>query len=177
MPHTLKPKIRTVPNFPKQGIMFRDITTLLKDPEGFNHMIDLFVERYKNNKPDIIAGIEARGLIIGSALAHRLGIGFVPIRKPNKLPAEKEFVEYKTEYSTDKIEIHKDAIEPGMNVLVADDLIATGGSLLAACQLIEKLGGKVMECAVVIDLPDLKGSEKIQNAGYKVFKLLDFEGE
>jgi len=157
--------------------MFRDITTLLKDPEGFNHMVDLFVERYKDNKPDIIAGIEARGLIIGSALAHRLGLGFVPIRKPNKLPAEKEFVEYKTEYSTDKIEIHKDAIEPGMNVLVADDLIATGGSLLAACQLIEKLGGKVMECAVVIDLPDLKGSEKIQNAGYKVFKLLDFEGE
>ena len=177
MPHTLKPKIRTIPHFPKQGIMFRDITTLLKDPEGFNHMVDLFVERYKDNKPDIIAGIEARGLIIGSALAHRLGLGFVPIRKPNKLPAEKEFVEYKTEYSTDKIEIHKDAIEPGMNVLVADDLIATGGSLLAACQLIEKLGGKVMECAVVIDLPDLKGSEKIQNAGYKVFKLLDFEGE
>ncbi|MBW2993426.1 adenine phosphoribosyltransferase [Candidatus Woesearchaeota archaeon] len=177
MPHTLKPKIRTVPHFPKQGVMFRDITTLLKDAEGFNHMVDLFVERYKDNKPDVVAGIESRGFIIGSALAHRLGLGFVAIRKPNKLPAEKEFVEYKTEYSTDKIEIHKDSIKPGTNVLIIDDLIATGGSALAACQLIEKLGGKVMECAVVIDLPDLKGSEKIQNSGYKVFKLIDFEGE
>lgn len=177
MPHTLKPKIRTIPHWPKQGVMFRDITTLLKDAEGFKHMIDLFVERYKDNKPDIVAGIEARGLIIGSALAHRLGLGFVPIRKPNKLPAEKESVEYETEYSTDKIEVHKDAISPGMNVLIADDLIATGGSMLAACKLIEKLGGRVMECAVVIDLPDLNGSEKIKDAGYKIFKLIDFEGE
>lgn len=176
MPHTLKPKIRTVPHWPKQGVMFRDITTLLKDAEGFNHMIDLFAERYKNNKPDVVAGIESRGFIIGAALAHRLGLGFVPIRKPNKLPAEKESVEYKTEYSTDKIEIHKDAIVPGSRVLLVDDLIATGGSLLAACQLIEKLGGKVMECAVVIDLPELKGKQRVEEAGYKVFNLIEFEG-
>jgi adenine phosphoribosyltransferase len=177
MPHTLKPKIRTIPHWPKQGVMFRDITTLLKDAEGFNHMIDLFVERYKDNKPDVVAGIEARGFIIGSALAHRLGLGFVAIRKPNKLPAEKESVEYVTEYSTDKIEVHKDSILPGMKVLIIDDLIATAGTCLAACRLVEKLGGKVMECAVVIDLPELGGSKKIAEAGYKVFKLIDFEGE
>jgi adenine phosphoribosyltransferase len=157
--------------------MFRDITTLLKDPHGFSHMIDLFVERYKNNKPDVIVGIESRGFIIGSALAHRLGIGFVPIRKPNKLPAEKVFVDYKTEYSTDRVEMHKDSIEKGMNVLIVDDLIAKGGSILAACELVEKVGGKVMECAVVIDLPDLGGSKRIEKAGYKVFKLIDFEGD
>jgi len=177
MPKILKEKIRTIPNFPKQGIMFRDITTLLKCPQGFNRTINLLAERYANNKPDIIAGIESRGFIIGAALAHRLNIGFVAIRKPNKLPAEKEFIDYKTEYSTDRLEIHKDAIQPGQNVLLIDDLIATGGSALAACQLIEKLNGKVMECAVIIDLPDLKGSEKIQQAGYKVFKLIDFEGD
>lgn len=177
MPHTLKPKIRTVPNFPKPGVMFRDITTLLKDANGFNHMIDLLVERYKNNKPDIVVGIESRGFIIGAALAHRLGLGFVPIRKPNKLPADKEFIDYKTEYSTDRIEIHRDSIQPGMNVLLVDDLIALGGTLLAACKLVEKLGGKVMECCVVIDLPELKGKEKIEAAGYKVFNLVEFEGE
>ena len=177
MPHTLKPKIRTIPNWPKPGVMFRDITTLLKDPHGFNHMIDLFAERYKNAKPDAVAGIESRGFIIGSALAHRLGTGFIPIRKPNKLPAEKVFIDYKTEYSTDRVEVHKDAIQKGQKILVVDDLLATGGTLLAACQLVEKLGGKVMECCVVIDLPDLGGSEKIQKAGYKLFRLIDFEGE
>ena len=177
MPHILKEKIRTVPHWPKNGVMFRDITTLLKDSHGFNRMIDLLAERYKDNKPDAVAGIESRGFIIGSALAHRLGLGFVAIRKPNKLPAEKEFIDYDTEYSTDRIEIHKDAVEPGMNVLIVDDLIATGGSFLAACRLIEKLGGKIMECCAVIDLPDLKGSEKIKKEGYNVFKLVDFEGD
>ena len=174
MPHELKKKIRTVPNYPKDGVMFRDVTTLFKDPHGFSRMIDLLVERYKDNKPDAIAGIEARGFVIGGALAHRLGIGFIAIRKKGKLPAEIEYEEYTTEYSVDRIEVHKDAIEPGTNVLLCDDLIATGGSLLAACKLIEKIGGKVMECCVVIDLPDLKGSERIEKAGYKVFKLIDF---
>ena len=177
MPEQLKSKIRAVPNFPKPGIMFRDITTLFKDPHGFSRMIDLLVERYKDNKPDVVAGIEARGFIIGSALAHRLGLGFIAIRKKGKLPADIEFEEYGTEYSTDRIEIHKDAIEPGTNVLLCDDLIATGGSILAGCKLIEKVGGNIVECCVVVDLPDLKGSQKIEQAGYKVFKLLDFEGE
>ena len=177
MPEQLKPKIRAIPDFPKKGVIFRDVTTLFKDPHGFGRMIDLFVERYKDNKPDIIAGIEARGFIIGGALANKLGVGFAAIRKPGKLPADTVSHEYTTEYSTDKIEVHKDAVEPGMNVLIIDDLVATGGSLLAACNLVEKLGGNVMECSVLIDLPDLKGSKKIEEAGYKVFKMIDFEGE
>ena len=177
MPEQLRSKIRAIPDFPKKGIIFRDVTTLFKDPHGFSRMVDLLFERYKDNKPDVVAGIEARGFIIGSALAHRLGLGFIAIRKKGKLPAEVEFEDYGTEYSTDRIEIHKDAIEPGKKVLLCDDLIATGGSLLAACKLIEKLGGKVMECCVLIDLPMLLGSERIEKAGYKVFKLIDFEGE
>lgn len=177
MPERLKSKIQTIPNWPKNGVMFRDIMTLLRDSDGFGLMVDLLAERYKDNKPDIIVGVEARGFIIGSVLAHKLGIGFVPVRKAGKLPGEVESYEYETEYSTDKIEIQKDSIKEGEKVVIADDLIATGGSMLAAAHLIEKLGGKIIECCVVIDLPDLKGSEKIEQAGYKVFKLIDFAGE
>lgn len=173
----LKEKIRTIPNWPKQGIMFRDITTLLKDKEGFNLMIDEFVKRYRNKKIDAVAGIESRGFIIGSALAHRLNLGFIPIRKKGKLPAEVVSEEYKLEYGTDKIEVHKDAISKNENVLLVDDLLATGGTCLAACNLIKKLGGNVYECAFVVDLSDLKGSEKLEKEGYKIFKLVDFEGE
>ncbi len=177
MPHTIKEKIRTVPHWPKQGIMFRDITTLLKDSEGFNHMIELFVERYKDTKIDIIAGIESRGFITGAVLAHRLGIGFVPIRKPNKLPAETVSEEYELEYGKDKIEMHTDAIKAGDKVLLSDDLIATGGTALAACNLIKKLGGEIVECSFIVDLPELGGKKKLQDAGYKVFNLVEFEGE
>jgi adenine phosphoribosyltransferase len=177
MPQKLKEKIRTVPNWPKQGIMFRDITTLLKDAEGFGRMVDILFERYKNAKIDAIVGIESRGFIVGSALAHKLGIGFVPIRKKGKLPAETISEEYALEYGTDKIEIHKDAISRGQKVLLVDDLIATGGTALAACNLIKKLDGEIAECCFIIDLPELKGKQKLESAGYRTFALVEFEGE
>ncbi|MFA5142389.1 MAG: adenine phosphoribosyltransferase [Candidatus Woesearchaeota archaeon] len=173
----LKDKVRTVPHWPKQGIMFRDVTTLLKDDDGFRKSMDLMVKRYSNHKIDKVAGIESRGFIMGSVLAHQLGVGFIPLRKPGKLPAETISVEYSLEYGTDKMEIHKDAILPGEKILVVDDLIATGGTALAACHLIEKLGGEVAECAFVIDLPEIGGRKKLEDAGYKVFSLMEFEGE
>ncbi|MFA5855884.1 MAG: adenine phosphoribosyltransferase [Candidatus Pacearchaeota archaeon] len=173
----VKSRIRTIPNYPKQGIMFRDITTLLKDSEGFSKVIDILYNRYKNKKIDVIAGIESRGFIIGGVLASKLGLGFIPIRKKGKLPSEVVREEYELEYGTDVIEIHKDSLKYGERVLLIDDLIATGGTCLAACRLIEKLGGIVDECCFVIDLPDLKGSEKLKNNGYNVFSIVEFEGE
>lgn len=177
MPHIIKPKIRTVPHWPKKGVMFRDITTLLKDSHGFNYLIDKLVERYKDIKIDVVAGIEARGFITGSVLAHRLGVGFVPIRKPGKLPAETVSEEYELEYGKDGVEIHKDSISPGSKVLLVDDLVATGGTMLASANLVKKLGGEVVECSFIVDLPDLGGKKKIEDAGYKVFHLVEFEGE
>ncbi len=171
----LKDKIRTIPNFPKQGIMFRDITTLIKDKEGFQHAVNLLAERYKNQQISAVAGIESRGFIFGAALAHKLNVGFVPIRKKGKLPAKTERQEYDMEYGKDCVEVHVDAIKQGDTVLLVDDLIATGGTAHAACKLIEKLGGKVNECTFVIELPDLKGREKLQ--GYKVHSLVSFEGK
>lgn len=173
----LKKHIRTVPHWPKQGVMFRDITTLLKEPAAFNHVIETFAERYKDKKINKIVGIESRGFIFGSALAHKLNLPFVPVRKPNKLPAETVSEEYELEYGKDKVEIHKDAINPGDKVLVVDDLVATAGTMLATCNLIKKLQGEVVECAFIIDLPDLGGKKKLQEAGYKVFNLIEFEGE
>lgn len=177
MKKSIKSKIRTIPNWPKQGIMFRDITTLLKDKEGLAMTVEILLQRYKPMKIDIIAGIEARGFILGSILAHQLGIGFVPIRKKGKLPAETITEEYDLEYGKDVIEIHKDAITEGTKVLLVDDLIATGGTALAACRLIKKLGGDIVEFSCVIDLPDLGGKKKLQNEGYPVFHLVEFEGE
>lgn len=171
----IKSKIRTVPHFPKKGIMFRDITTLIKDAEGFKKVIDELTKRYKDKNIDAVVGIESRGFIFGGALAYNLGKGFVPIRKPGKLPAETVSQEYSLEYGTDKVEIHKDAISPGQNILIVDDLLATGGTCSAAAALIEKLGGKIVECAFVIDLPDLKGKEKLNN--YPVFTMVEFEGD
>jgi adenine phosphoribosyltransferase len=173
----LKNKIRTVPNWPKPGIMFRDITTLLKDSVAFREVLNLFESRYKNIKIDKVAGIESRGFIIGAALADRLGVGFVPIRKNGKLPAETISEEYELEYGKDKIEMHVDAIEKGEQVLLVDDLIATGGTSLTAYRLIKKAGGQVVECAFVIDLPDLQGSKKLVNLGIKVFSLVEFSEE
>lgn len=173
----IKSRIRTVPHWPKQGVMFRDITTLLKDPVGFNTMINLLFERYKDKKIDIVAGIESRGFIIGSALAHRLGTGFIPIRKQGKLPAETVAEDYELEYGKDKIEVHKDAISTGMSVLLVDDLVATAGTSVAAASLIKKLGGNIFECCFVIELPDLRGREKLENKGHKVFSLVQFEGD
>ncbi|TKJ17356.1 adenine phosphoribosyltransferase [Candidatus Woesearchaeota archaeon B3_Woes] len=177
MPHIVKSKIRTVPHWPKKGVMFRDITTLLKDSEGFNRMVNLLVERYKDIEIESVIGIESRGFIVGSVLAHKLNVGFIPIRKPNKLPAETISEEYELEYGKDKIEIHKDAISQGNKVLLVDDLIATGGTALAACNLIKKLGGEIVECCFIIDLPDLGGKEKLEKDGNKVFSLVEFEGE
>lgn len=173
----LRSKIRTIPDWPKKGIMFRDITTLLKDPQGFKECINNFVDRYINKKMDLIVGIEARGFIIGGAIAYNLGIGFVPIRKKGKLCAEVEKEEYSLEYGTDIIEIHKDAIKNGQKVILIDDLLATGGTALAAAKLITKLGGQIDEIAFIIDLPDLGGGKKLKSAGYSVFHQISFEGE
>jgi adenine phosphoribosyltransferase len=173
----IKSRIRTVPHYPKQGVMFRDITTLLKDPVGFRITINEFVNRYTAAKIDRVAGIEARGFIIGSALAFQLGVGFVPIRKKGKLPAETVGHDYELEYGTDRIEMHVDAISKGERVLLVDDLIATGGTAEATCKLIESMGGKIVECSFVIDLPDLGGRKRLEKHGHKVFALCEFEGD
>lgn len=172
----LKSAIRTIPNWPKQGVMFRDITTLLKDEKSFNYVIDTFYERYKNMPIDLVAGIESRGFIIGGAVAAKLHKGFIPIRKEGKLPAKTEKNHYELEYGSAIVEIHVDAIQKGAKVLLVDDLIATGGTLMAAANLIENLGGKVVECACIIGLPDLGGMKKLKEK-YKVITLVDFEGE
>ncbi|MDD5175580.1 MAG: adenine phosphoribosyltransferase [Sterolibacterium sp.] len=173
----IKSRIRTVPHYPKQGVMFRDITTLLKDPVGFRVTINELVNRYTGMKIDTVVGIEARGFIIGAALAYQLGVGFVPIRKKGKLPAETISQEYDLEYGTDRIEIHVDAIRKGEKVLLVDDLIATGGTAEAAVKLIESMGGKIVECAFVIDLPDLGGRKRLEKLKHKVFALSEFEGD
>ena len=175
MIESIKSKIRTVPNWPKKGIMFRDITTLVKDPEGLKETIDLLYERYKDKKIDKVVGIESRGFIFGAPLAYLLGCGFVPVRKPGKLPADCISEEYTLEYGTDKIEIHKDAIDKGEKILIIDDLIATGGTISAAVSLVKKLGGEVVECAFIVDLVDLKGRDKL--TGEKVYSVVEFEGE
>ncbi len=171
----LKDKIRTIPNFPKHGVMFRDITTLLKDKEGLRKVIEILYEKYKNASIDVIAGIESRGFIIAGILAEKLNASLVLIRKPGKLPAETISESYNLEYGVDTVEIHKDAISPGQKVLLIDDLIATGGTALASCNLIEALKGEIVECCFVIELPDLKGREKL--AKYPVHSLIKFEGE
>ncbi|MBU1867549.1 MAG: adenine phosphoribosyltransferase, partial [Candidatus Margulisbacteria bacterium] len=161
----------------KKGIMFRDITTLLKDPVGLKLCLDDFVARYQNKEIDIVVGIDSRGFILGGALAYLLGKGFVPVRKKGKLPAETEREEYALEYGTDTIEIHKDAIEKGQKVLIIDDLIATGGTAMAAGKLVKKLGGEVVEFAFIVDLPDIGGRAKLEAAGYQVYAQTAFEGE
>jgi len=173
----IKSKIRTVPHYPKQGIQFRDITTLLKDPIGLRVTIDDLGRRYADMKIDKIAGIEARGFILGAPLAYVLGKGFVPIRKKGKLPAETIGHDYELEYGTDRIEIHTDAIEKGEKVLLVDDLIATGGTAEAACKLIQKMGGEIVECCFIIDLPDIGGRKRLEKHGHKVFALCEFEGD
>ena len=173
----IRSRIRTVPHWPKKGIMFRDITTLLKDPVGFKICIDDFVNRYKNKDIDVVVGIDSRGFILGGAIAYQLGKGFVPVRKKGKLPAATEKEEYELEYGTDTIEIHKDAIEKGQKVLIIDDLIATGGTALAAAKLVKKLHGEVVELGFIVDLPDLGGRTKLEHAGYSVYAQTFFEGE
>jgi adenine phosphoribosyltransferase len=173
---TIKSRIRTVPHYPKQGVMFRDITTLLKDAVGFRVTINELVNRYTGVKIDKVAGIESRGFIIGAALAYQLGVGFVPVRKKGKLPAQTVGHDYELEYGTDRIEIHVDAIDHGDRILLVDDLLATGGTAEAAVKLIESMGGTIVECSFVIDLPDLGGHERLTSYGKKVFALCQFEG-
>lgn len=173
----IKSRIRTVPHYPKQGIMFRDITTLLKDPIGMRVTVDELASRYGNMEIDKVAGIESRGFIVGAPLAYVLGKGFVPIRKKGKLPAETIGHDYELEYGTDRIEIHTDAIAQGEKVLLVDDLIATGGTAEAACTLIEKIGGQIVECCFIIDLPDVGGRKRLEKHGHKVFSLCEFEGD
>ena len=175
---SIKSKIRTIPDHPKKGIMFRDITTLIKDPVGFRLVIDNFTQRYIANDVDfdIIVGIEARGFIIGGALSYALGKGFIPVRKQGKLPGKVISHEYQLEYGTDVVEIHKDALNKGSKVLLIDDLLATGGTALAAANLIEKLGGTVVEMAFIVNLPDVGGEKKVTGKGYSVYCLTQFKG-
>lgn len=173
----IKSKIRAIPNFPRPGIMFRDITTLLKDPEALNKVIDILYNRYKDKKIDLVAGIESRGFIIAAILANKLGVGFIPIRKQGKLPYQTIKEEYNLEYGKDAVEIHKDSIKPDQNILIIDDLLATGGTMTAACNLVKRLGGNVIECSFIIDLPELKGKKKIEENGFKTYSIIEFEGE
>ena len=169
----LKQLIREVPDFPKPGILFYDITTLLKDPTGLKAVIDAFKERYQHKGIESVLGIEARGFIFAPALAYAIGAGFVPIRKPKKLPARTVREEYQLEYGSDSLEIHADAIQPGQSVLIVDDLLATGGTAAAVARLVEKLGGEVAGLGFVVELDFLKGREKL--AGYDVFSLLQYD--
>ena len=169
--------IRTIPDYPKPGIMFRDITTLLSHPEGFSYTIQLLVDRYSQYDFDFVAGIEARGFILGAPLATNLGKGFIPIRKSGKLPGPTISQSYDLEYGTDQIEIHEDAFGRGSKILLMDDLIATGGTAAAAIQLIERCGGNVVECCFVIDLPDLGGAKKLEAMGNRVFSIVGYDGD
>lgn len=172
---SLRDSIRSVPDFPKQGIVFRDITTLLKDPKAFARSVDLLFERYKSSNIAKVVSIESRGFVFGAPLAYKLGAGFVPVRKPKKLPAEALREEYALEYGTDAVEIHKDAIAPGERVLVVDDLLATGGTILAAAKLVERLGGTIVGLAFLIELSFLNARAKL--ARYDVFSLITYESE
>jgi len=174
---SIKSKIRTIENYPIKGVMFRDITTLLKDPEGLRDSINKLVDRYKDLNIDKIVAIESRGFIIGAPLAYLLNVGLVLIRKPGKLPAETIDQDYKLEYGTDRIEVHVDAIEKGEKVLIVDDLIATGGTAEASVKLVQKMKGDIVECCFIIDLPDIGGRARLEDLGQKVFTLCEFEGE
>jgi len=174
---TIKSLIRTIPNYPKQGIMFRDITTLLQDPKGLRASIDGILSAVDGMVIDKVAGIEARGFILGGSVARELGTGFVPVRKPGKLPYSTVSEEYELEYGTDRIEIHTDAVTPGESVLVVDDLIATGGTIAASIRVLERSGAQIVGCVAVIDLPDLGGSRKLKAAGHRVISLCEFEGD
>ena len=173
----IKDYIRTIPDFPQKGIMFRDVTTLFLDSEGLKQAIDQMIEPYVNQKIDKVAGLEARGFILGGAIADRLSLGFVPIRKAGKLPGQVISQDYELEYGSATMEIHKDCIEPGEKILLVDDLLATGGTAEAGIKLIEKLGGDIVSCSFIIDLPGLGGRTLLENMGFEVNALCEFEGD
>ena len=172
MPHELKTKIRDIKDFPKPGIVFKDITTLLRDASSFNRAVDLLGHRYLDRPVDVVLGIEARGFIIGSALAYKLNRGVILVRKPGKLPYKTHSASYQLEYGTDTLEIHQDAIEPGQRVLIADDVLATGGTVRAVIGLVQQMGGEVVECVFLSELSFLNGREKIPDVS--VFSLIEF---
>ncbi len=171
----LKAHIRNVKDFPKSGIMFRDITTLLKNPEAYTYTLEQLLDFAKDKKINKVVGIESRGFIFGSVLAHKLNCGFIPVRKPGKLPAEKVSISYSLEYGEDRLEMHKDAIEPGDKVLVHDDLLATGGTMNAVCQLIEQLGGEIVQVSFIVELSFLNGRDKLKP--YDVRSIVNYEDE
>lgn len=171
----LKSTVRSIVDWPIKGVIFRDLTTLMKHPQAFRHACDLLVERYRTARLDKVVGIDARGFVFGAVLAHQLGIGFIPVRKKGKLPAETEEESYSLEYGSGTLEIHKDAIDPGERVVIIDDLIATGGTAGATVQLVRRLGAEILECAFLIELPDLKGRQQLN--GCPVHALMEFEGE
>ena len=171
----LKSTVRSIANWPIEGVIFRDLTTLMKDPRAFAHACDLLYERYRPAKLDKVVGIDARGFVFGAVLAYRLGVGFVPVRKKGKLPAETEEESYSLEYGSGTLEIHTDAIESGERVVIVDDLIATGGTAGATVQLVRRLGAEILECAFLIELPDLKGREQLKDC--PVYAMMEFEGE
>ncbi len=173
----LKSLIRTIPDYPKHGVQFRDITTLLQDPVGLRLSVEGLVKPFQGEKIDKVVAIEARGFILGGAVAVELGVGFVPVRKPGKLPYETIGQDYELEYGTDRIEMHTDAIAPGERVLLIDDLIATGGTAEAAIHVIEQAGGQIVGVAVVIDLPEVGGRKRIEALGHELVALCAFEGE
>jgi len=168
----LEEKIRDIPDFPIKGVVFKDITTLLKDPDAYHYAIDVLVERYKDKGVEVVVGMESRGFIFAAPMAYLLGAGLVPIRKLGKLPAETVRAEYSLEYGTNTLEIHRDAIKPGQKVLVVDDLLATGGTTVATVQLVEKLGGVVVGVAFLIELTFLHGRDKLK--GYEVYSQIKF---
>lgn len=170
----LEKYIRNIPDFPKPGILFRDVTTLIQDARAFRTAVDLLVKKYKGKKIDKVAAVDARGFIFGAAVAHRLGVGFVPVRKKGKLPYKVTSVTYELEYGTDTLEIHQDAIRRGERVLIIDDLLATGGTVKGVTELVEGLGGRIFAIAFVIELFDLNGREKLK--GYSVYSLIKFPG-
>ena len=171
----LKETIRSIPGWPIKGVIFRDLTTLMQDPEAYQASCDILYDRYKSQAIDKIVGIDARGFVFGGVLAYKLGIGFVPVRKKGKLPHKTIQESYSLEYGQDTLEIHKDAIAKAERVVIVDDLIATGGTVGATVKLVKKLGADLVECASVVELPDLKGRDKIP--GCKVFAITEFEGE
>ena len=173
----IKDLVRTIPDYPKPGIMFRDITTLLEHPTGFRRTVDELVQPFAGSSITRIAGLEARGFILGGAVAHQLSIGFVAIRKKGKLPWQTISVEYDLEYGTDEVEIHIDSVEPGDKILIIDDLIATGGTAAAAVQLVRDAGGEVVGASFIVDLPDLGGRARLEEMGIQVRTLMSFEGD
>ena len=173
----LKSRIRTIPDFPKPGIQFRDITTLLKDPFGFRKLVDDLVQPFAGKRVDAVAGIEARGFIIGGAVAYQLSTGFIPVRKKDKLPWDTIGQDYELEYGTDRVEIHRDAVGEGETVLIVDDLLATGGTALATLDLLRQAGADIVGCSFVVDLPDLGGRKRLEEQGVSVLTLVEFEGE